>query len=129
MQTCRNIVKENVHYPANMSEACKDIISKLLERDVTKRLRLTHCGAGATRSHAWFKDLNWDAIYKKTKPSPYRPRLANPLNTFDYVDDDSSMVPPHTEAKYEIMDFIFIVNEHTRGTRRNVQARSVVIDS
>ncbi|GAB9464255.1 hypothetical protein Gpo141_00001692 [Globisporangium polare] len=101
MQICRNIVKENVHYPATMSESCKDIVSKLLERDVTKRLGLTHGGAGATRSHAWFKGLNWDAMYKKTETAPYKPRLANPLDTskFDYVDgdDDSSSTAPYTD--------------------------------
>ncbi|TYZ67203.1 hypothetical protein PybrP1_005616, partial [[Pythium] brassicae (nom. inval.)] len=99
MQICRNIVKEKVQYPTTMSDACKDIISKLLERDVTKRLGLTHGGASATRSHAWFKGLDWDKMYKKTETAPYKPRLANALDTskFDFVADGSDTDMPYTD--------------------------------
>lgn len=99
MQICRNIVKETVTFPAWVSEPCRDIISKLLDRDLTKRLGLTHGGAGATRSHPWFNGLDWDNVYNKTEPAPYKPLLANPLDTskFDFVADGDDDNTPYTD--------------------------------
>jgi serine/threonine protein kinase/CRP-like cAMP-binding protein len=90
MQICRNIVKEPVRYPSTMSASCRDLISKLLERDVPKRLGLTHGGTNAIRSHPWLENLNWEKIINKKELAPYRPKLTDPFDTskFDMIQQD-----------------------------------------
>ncbi|KAF1316904.1 Agc/pka protein kinase, partial [Globisporangium splendens] len=99
MQICRNIVKEPVMFPPWVSEPCRDIISKLLEHDLTKRLGLTHGGANVTRAHPWFSGHNWDKVYNKTEPAPYKPRLASALDTskFDFVADSNDESAPYSD--------------------------------
>ncbi|KAG6622913.1 AGC/PKA protein kinase [Phytophthora cinnamomi] len=103
MQICRNIVKEKVEFPGWVSSSCRDIISKLLERDLTKRLGLTHGGARAIRSHTWFAKLDWDAMLQKKVNAPYRPKLADPLDAskFDAVNDHDEEVPAYTMEGHE----------------------------
>ncbi|KAL4138772.1 hypothetical protein PRIC2_002276 [Phytophthora ramorum] len=103
MQICRNIVKEKVEFPGWVSSSCRDIILKLLERDLTKRLGLTHGGARAIRSHAWFTKLDWDAMRLKKVNAPYRPKLADPLDAskFEAINDHDEEVPAYKPEGYE----------------------------
>lgn len=97
MQICRNIVKEQVRYPSRMNSHCKDLISKLLERDVTKRIGLSHGGVRAIRSHPWFSDISWHTMYKKKVVAPYLPSLVDAFDCsrFEAVSD------PDTSAVYK----------------------------
>ncbi|KAL7686618.1 putative cGMP-dependent kinase, protein kinase-like domain superfamily, rmlC-like jelly roll [Plasmopara halstedii] len=98
MQICRNVVKEKVEFPAWVTPSCRDIISKLLERDPTKRLGMTHGGARAIRSHSWFAKLDWVATLKKTIDAPYKPKLmdAADASKFGKVNDQDEEVPAYT---------------------------------
>lgn len=99
MQICQNIVRQTLEFPTCVSEPCRDLISKLLDRDQAKRLGLTHGGAQAIRSHAWFSGLNWDRVYKKQEPAPYKPKLANPLDAsqFDIIADGDDKGTSYTD--------------------------------
>jgi len=90
MQICRNIVKEPLVFPSWLSSDCRDLIAKLLERDQTKRIGLTHGGTSAIRNHPWFANLNWDRVLKKKELAPYRPKLNDPFDTskFDAVPEN-----------------------------------------
>ncbi|GAB9466740.1 hypothetical protein Gpo141_00004106, partial [Globisporangium polare] len=97
-QLYRNIVTEDITFPEWVSDECQDFIWKLLEKDVTRRLGLTHGGTSAVRSHPWFDGLDWDNVYRKAEPAPYRPRLMDPLDTskFDAIgawEDDHIDLP------------------------------------
>ncbi|POM79478.1 AGC/PKA protein Kinase [Phytophthora palmivora] len=103
MQICRNIVKEKVEFPGWVSSSCRDIISKLLERDLTKRLGLTHGGTRAIRSHAWFAKLDWDAMLQKKVNAPYCPKLTDPLDAskFEAINDREEEIPPYKSNGHE----------------------------
>jgi CRP-like cAMP-binding protein len=92
VQIYRNIIKERPEFPAWVSDSCKDLVLKLLERDQTRRLGLTRGGARAIRTHAWFDKLSWDAVLQKRETAPYKPKLANPLDAskFDMGVDDEA---------------------------------------
>ncbi|OQR90836.1 cAMP-dependent protein kinase catalytic subunit [Achlya hypogyna] len=92
VQICRNILKEPLRFPSWVSGACKDVVSKLLERDVSKRLGCNHGGTNAIRVHPWFHGIEWDKIYKKKEPAPWLPTLSDPLDAskfaaIDEIDD------------------------------------------
>lgn len=59
-----NIEHATVRFPSQISANLKDLLSKLFEKDPTKRIK-----EEAIKTHKWFKDINWDsALQKKLKP-------------------------------------------------------------
>lgn len=103
MQICRNIVKEKIMFPGWVSSPCRDIISKLLERDLSKRLGLTHGGARAIRAHPYFAKLDWDAMLQKKITAPYKPKLSDPLDSskFEAINDKEEEAPAYKHEGYE----------------------------
>jgi protein kinase X len=68
----------------------RDLIHRLLQKDVTKRLGCLRGGAGDIKAHRFFRGLDWDALLRKELPAPWKPRLSNPLDTsnFEEYDED-----------------------------------------
>lgn len=62
---------------ANVSSACIDFMSKLLEKDPTKRLG-TKKGAIELRQHAFFKETDFGQVFNKQieMPDPYLAAMA-----------------------------------------------------
>lgn len=88
-----------------MSEDARSLISSLLQVDVTKRLGNTRGGAGAVKSHPWFKGIDWDSLYYKKQQGPIVPYVTGPMDTrnFDEYGDEPSDREKWTaemEAKY-----------------------------
>lgn len=74
-----------------MSPEAFDICSKLLERDPTKRLGYN--GFDELQKHPWFKDINWDALYRKEVDPPYKPSVKNAEST-EHIDDEFVSIIP-----------------------------------
>jgi serine/threonine protein kinase len=89
-------VKEPLKFPSGISPACKDIITKLLDRDVAKRMGCNHGGTHAIRTHAWFQELAWDKILKKREPAPWLPTLSDAFDASRFADiDEEDEAPPY----------------------------------
>jgi len=56
-----------------LSEAARDLCKKLLEKDPSKRLGSGERDAQDIKEHPWFECINWQAIYEKKVPPPYKP--------------------------------------------------------
>jgi serine/threonine protein kinase len=51
--------------PRNIfSNECEDLLRRLLKRNPLERLGASR-GAQEIKSHAWFKDVDWDDVYRK----------------------------------------------------------------
>lgn len=63
-----------------------DLMSKLLEKDPSKRLG-TKGGAEEIKQHPFFAEIDWDKMTAKQLPSPYKPILDSKDDTkhFDNV--------------------------------------------
>lgn len=75
-ETFENIIKSPLKFPSKpaVSEECRDLIEKLLVKDVGARLG-SRTGANEIKSHPWFKGINW-ALLRHQQP-PYVPRRAS----------------------------------------------------
>ena len=62
---------QTVEYPADMPPPARDLIARLLEVDPKKRLGAN--GAAEIRSHAFFQDLDWQALVDHKITPPIRP--------------------------------------------------------
>ena len=57
-----------------MSDELKDVITKLLTKDVEQRLG-SKSDADEIVNHPWFSDMDWDGLMNKTIHSPFEPDL------------------------------------------------------
>ena len=61
--------------PDDMPEDLEDLISRLLCKD--PKVRLGAKGAEEVKQHAFFKDVNWEAVVNKEVTPPYLPMLSS----------------------------------------------------
>lgn len=76
-----------------ISIEAQDLLARLLERNPKKRLGSGSRGSDEIKQHPFFKDINWDAIYNKTIPAPFIPKLKDELDT-SYFDEEFTSQPP-----------------------------------
>lgn len=76
----RQILEGPIKFPAGgcITEEAKDFIFQLLQRDPSKRLGFNG-GVAQVKAHAFFKDLNWDVVYKKQMQLPFVPEVEEQL--------------------------------------------------
>jgi len=103
---CRNIVNGKLVFPREgfnkkglFDPSCKAVVTKLLERDPTKRLGNTKGGSDAILKEPWFSDIPFDAYLKKGIVAPWVPPIKGPGDTshFDGMDDHVGDGPPYKD--------------------------------
>lgn len=72
---------DSPYYPRWITKESKDILEKLLERDVSKRLGVT----GNIKIHPFFKTINWVLLEKRAVEPPFKPKVKSPgdFSNFD----------------------------------------------
>ncbi|KAF8979898.1 hypothetical protein BGZ46_004876 [Entomortierella lignicola] len=72
-----SILRDPLPLPNNVmdivSEPCLDVLSKLCERDINKRLGCTSEGIDAFKKHPWFEGIDWDKLVTKEATPPFEP--------------------------------------------------------
>ncbi|KAL9647939.1 hypothetical protein ABK040_008209 [Willaertia magna] len=76
------ILKAPLKFPNNVPSDAQSLLKGLLERDESKR-----SGSVEVRSHPFFKDIDWDKLYYKEIPAPFKPELNDGDDT-KYVDNE-----------------------------------------
>merc|ERR1712154_196682 len=64
----------------------KDLITKLLERDPKKRLGSTDSDIKEIQRHPFFKNIDWDKLYKREIEAPYKPNVKGIDDTSNFDD-------------------------------------------
>lgn len=70
------IMTEDPKFTDRFNSEAKDLITKLLNKNPAKRLGCGPHGAEEIKSHPFFSDIDFDAVYNKTAempPAPHRP--------------------------------------------------------
>ncbi|KAF9930802.1 hypothetical protein FBU30_011251 [Linnemannia zychae] len=72
-----SILRDPLPFPDNVgdiiSAPCLDVLSKLCERDISKRLGCTPEGLDAFKQHPWFHNVDWDKLVTKEAVPPFEP--------------------------------------------------------
>lgn len=68
----QNIMNDELVMPDHISANCKDLLTKLLDKDPEKRLGSTK-GAEEVKAHVFFDDVNWINVINRSlqPPDPY----------------------------------------------------------
>eukprot|EP00474_Spongospora_subterranea_P011115 CRZ11573.1 hypothetical protein [Spongospora subterranea] len=64
------ILSVSIRYPPFVSTAACDIISKLIEVDINKRLGCGRNGFSEIIQHQFFADVNWSLVDRRNQPVP-----------------------------------------------------------
>lgn len=80
----KSIVRDKVEFPPGGSEEVVDLISKLLEKDPSKRL-----GSGPTeceeiKQHPFFHGLDWKQLLLKSIPMEWKPEISDKTDTSQF---------------------------------------------
>ncbi|KAF9323726.1 hypothetical protein BG006_001207 [Podila minutissima] len=72
-----SILRDPLPFPENVhdmiSAPCLDVLSRLCERDISKRLGCTPDGLDALKNHPWFNGIEWDKLVTKEATPPFEP--------------------------------------------------------
>ena len=89
-----------VEYPSlpnNVSATVTDLLARLLVTQPLQRL-----GGDALLQHAWFSDLDLEALRRRELPAPWVPSVTNPLDTACF--EDWSDLEDKTQERYPKLD-------------------------
>ncbi|CAG8490652.1 11500_t:CDS:2 [Ambispora gerdemannii] len=90
----RRILFGKLKFPKGLfSDEAKSLIKGLLARNPQHRLGTYH-DAEEIKSHPFFNNINWDALYAKKSPPPFKPNVAS-------EDDTSCFDPAFTEEEID----------------------------
>ncbi|CAL8463108.1 g2642 [Coccomyxa elongata] len=83
-----NILNRCIEWPeSGMSEACRNLIDRLLQTD--PELRLGHCGTSEIKAHCWFDGLDWDNLAQAK--AAFIPHLESDTDTTYFAPKEVSL--------------------------------------
>ncbi|PWN28321.1 hypothetical protein BDZ90DRAFT_250760 [Jaminaea rosea] len=87
------ILEDEPLYPIHMPADSVSILHRLLTRDPSKRLGSGETDAEEIKAHPFFRDTNWDDMYHKRVPPPFRPVLKHALDV-SFFDQEFTQEKP-----------------------------------
>ena len=78
------ILKKPLEFEDGTSPAARDLLTKLLDRDSSKRMQSVE----AFKAHPFFHDLDFDALYARKVPTPFTP---DPVGVNNFGTEFTSM--------------------------------------
>jgi len=75
----RKILESQLEFPSDMSPDACDLVSKMLARD--PHLRLGYGGSHEIKAHPYFRDFDWDKLYRKEMQPPWTPNVSSETDT------------------------------------------------
>lgn len=106
-QVLKNIENAKLRIPVRVSATARDLIKKLMKRNLNKRLGSKN-GAEEVKSHPFFADVDWEVVLKKELVPPVIPRnLITPAFVPKYHMAESA---PEDEKMKHLDDWTFIAD-------------------
>lgn len=99
MEMFEKITRADFKFPRDFTEEEIDLITGLLQVDLTRRLGNMHGGADDVKKRRYFKDINWDRLILQQEISPYIPMVNGPgdASNFDTYPEEKNQWVPGTD--------------------------------
>jgi serine/threonine protein kinase len=96
------IYEKKIDFPFYFSEESKSLIQSLLQLEPSKRLGYGKNDAQDLMDHCFFSGVNWEDVFRKNIPVPFRPVLksADDLVYFDKIFTDEVPVETPSEKPF-----------------------------
>jgi protein kinase A len=72
---CRNIVNGKLQFPRNFNTDCKDLVKRLLVREIQNRLGNQRGGVEDVVKHPWFNKIDYGAYFERKLKAPWIPKV------------------------------------------------------
>ncbi|XP_077995400.1 RAC-gamma serine/threonine-protein kinase-like [Glandiceps talaboti] len=86
------ILTEDIRFPKNLSDNAKSFLSGLLIKDPKLRLGGGPEDASEIMGHPFFASINWDDLYNKRMPPPFKPEVMSETDT-RFFDSEFTVEP------------------------------------
>lgn len=77
-KTIETILKGKLNLPAYLTPDARDLIRRLMKRQVSQRLGSGPGDGLEVRSHPFFKNVNWKDVFERRLEPPIKPVLVSP---------------------------------------------------
>ncbi|NXT32935.1 PKN2 kinase, partial [Pelecanoides urinatrix] len=88
-----SIVNDEVRYPRFLSSEALSIIRKLLRKCPERRLGAGERDAEEIKIQAFFKEIDWHALFARTLKPPFVPTLRDPTDVSNFDEEFTSQKP------------------------------------
>lgn len=75
MKTYENILNAQLKFPSFFHPDVQDLLSKLIVRDLSKRLGNLQNGTADVKNHPWFSEVVWEKLLSRNIETPYEPPI------------------------------------------------------
>lgn len=93
------ILSDEPLYPISMPKESVSILQKLLTREPDQRLGSGPTDAQEVMSQPFFKNINWEDIYHKRGPPPFKPAIKSATDTSNFDSEFTSVTPVLTPVQ------------------------------
>ncbi|XP_045473361.1 ribosomal protein S6 kinase beta-1 [Harmonia axyridis] len=91
--TIEKILRNKAKIPHYLTPNARDLIRRLLKRQVSARLGAGPEGAEEIKQHPYFKGIDWNDVYNKRYKPPFVPTLKNSKDTSMFDSKFTCMTP------------------------------------
>jgi len=84
------VLKGKLQLKNYLTPNAKDILKKLLNRQVEKRLGFGESDANALKEHRFFSGVMWEEVLSRTTQPPFLPHLSSPDDVSNFDDEFTS---------------------------------------
>ncbi|KYN07482.1 PREDICTED: ribosomal protein S6 kinase beta-1-like [Cyphomyrmex costatus] len=103
-RTIDRILRGKLSLPAYLTADAKDLIRKLLKRQVAQRLGSAQSDGEEVKAHKFFKHINWnDVISRQLKP-PFRPKLSSEEDVSQFDKKFTTSAPIDSPVDYTLSE-------------------------
>ena len=93
-----NILFKDLRFPDGMSKHAKDLLTKLLDRNPTRRLGSGENGVQNIKNHKFFNWIDWEKLANRDIKPPFIPKINYESDSSNFDKQFTSMRAEDTEA-------------------------------
>ncbi|XP_008557174.1 ribosomal protein S6 kinase beta-1 [Microplitis demolitor] len=134
-KTIEKILKAKLSLPQYLTHDARDLIRKLLKRQVAQRLGSAPSDAEQVKSHIFFRHINWNDVISRKLKVPFKPTLTSEDDVSQFDKKFTSSLPIDSPPEYTLSEsanrvfqgFTYVAPSILEGTYaqpRIVNARS-----
>uniref|UniRef100_A0A8C8JEK8 Ribosomal protein S6 kinase n=2 Tax=Oncorhynchus tshawytscha TaxID=74940 RepID=A0A8C8JEK8_ONCTS len=114
-ETMNLILKARLGMPQFLSTEAQSLLRALFKRNPINRMGSGTDGAEEIKRHTFFSTIDWNKLFRREIPPPFKPAVARPDDTFYFDSEftsrtpkDSPGVPPSAGAHQLFRGFSFV---------------------
>ncbi|XP_078538765.1 ribosomal protein S6 kinase alpha-1 isoform X1 [Lissotriton helveticus] len=135
-ETMTLILKAKLAMPQFLSNEAQSLLRALFKRNPNNRLGSSMDCAEEIKRHPFFSTIDWNKLFRRELPPPFKPAVAQPDDTFYFDTEftsrtpkDSPGIPPSAGAHQLFRGFSFVaqglVDEETKGMTPQKMVQSI----